>query len=118
MPLENACANTTTSGSTTNTERNVTASAMMTSRTGAGSVRGLPTALPARGRTRSAREDRGDSARSVVGAKARNSVAAVTTLDCVDIGASMRRNTGLRPALEAIDRKDDQERRQQHHHGY
>src|SRR6195256_239257 len=39
MPLEKACANTTTSGSTTNTVRNVTASAMMMKRTGPGSVR-------------------------------------------------------------------------------
>src|SRR3954454_23260361 len=38
-PLENACANTTTSGSTTNTLRNVTAIVMMTMRTSHGSVR-------------------------------------------------------------------------------
>ena len=38
-PFENACANTTTSGSTTNTVRNVTAIAMMTKRTSQGSVR-------------------------------------------------------------------------------
>src|ERR1043166_8113312 len=38
-PPENACANTTTSGSTTNTPRNVTATAMMTTRTSQGSVR-------------------------------------------------------------------------------
>ena len=53
MPFENACANTTTSGSTTKTDRKVTASAMMMNRTGPGSVRGLPTALPASGRARS-----------------------------------------------------------------
>ena len=39
MPFEKADANTTTSGSTTKTVRKLTASAMMTKRTGAGSVR-------------------------------------------------------------------------------
>src|ERR1700709_1046069 len=39
IPFENACANTTTSGSTTKTVRNVTAIAMMTARTSPGSVR-------------------------------------------------------------------------------
>ena len=39
MPFENACANTTTSGSTTKTVRKVTAIAMMTARTSQGSVR-------------------------------------------------------------------------------
>src|SRR4051794_40251884 len=38
-PRENACANTTTSGSTTKTERKVTATAMMMTRTSHGSVR-------------------------------------------------------------------------------
>src|SRR5258708_22104998 len=38
-PLENACANTTTSGSTTNTVRKITAIVMMTTRMGLGSVR-------------------------------------------------------------------------------
>src|ERR1700704_1782888 len=38
-PLENACANTTTSGSTTKTVRQITAIAMMTRRIGLGSVR-------------------------------------------------------------------------------
>src|SRR4051794_1563365 len=38
-PLEKACANTTTSGSTTNKARNVTAAAMMIVRTSHGSVR-------------------------------------------------------------------------------
>ena len=51
MPLEKACANTTTSGSTTKTVRKVTASAMMMKRPGAGSVR---------------RSARNDSARTVV----------------------------------------------------
>src|SRR5207237_7429925 len=46
-PLENACANTTTSGSTTKTLRKVTASAMMTKRIGPGSVLGLPGAIRA-----------------------------------------------------------------------
>ena len=39
MPLEKACANTTTSGSTTKTVRKLTASAMMMKRIGPGSVR-------------------------------------------------------------------------------
>jgi hypothetical protein len=39
IPFENACANTTASGSTTNTVRNATAITMMTMRTNLGSVR-------------------------------------------------------------------------------
>ncbi len=46
-PFEKACANTTTSGSTTKTERNRMAAEMMTMRTAFGSVRRLPRAAAA-----------------------------------------------------------------------
>jgi hypothetical protein len=65
MPLEKACANTTTSGSTTNTVRKVTASAMMMKRTGPGSVR--ESRRDAIGRA-SLREVGGTTSRSAVGA--------------------------------------------------
>ena len=68
MPLEKACANTTTSGSTTKTVRKITASAMMTKRTGPGSVRRFSgDATGARRRAR-LREGGEAIARSAVGA--------------------------------------------------
>ena len=60
MPFEKADANTTTSGSTTKTVRKVTASAMMTKRTGPGSVRRSLGEAIARARSLASRWDGGE----------------------------------------------------------
>ena len=116
MPFEKAWANTTTSGSTTNTVRKVTASAMMTKRDwprlGAQVFRRR---RRSRRRTRFPRSKRG----AAEACRCRPTpVAAVTKPDGVDIiGPQCAGISGLRPTLQAIDREDDQERRHQHDDG-
>src|SRR4029079_15831776 len=118
MPLEKAEANTTTSGSTTKIVRKEIASATMMNRIGLGSFsRSLATAIRS-ARSLTACIAGGGMARSAVAVEPRIGLACVTKRVSVDIDRpSMRGNAGLRPALQAIDDEDDQERSQQHDDG-
>src|SRR6185295_5262481 len=143
-PFENACANTTTKGSTTKTVRKVTVIAMMTARTSHGSVRvsaradsdncvfaicitqppSLRDAHPNSGFPEfgCADPESRDSGFAPLGRALRGPVVAPRNDDlCVACAfskpSSMRRDAGLRPALDAVDREDDQERRDQHDDG-
>src|SRR5512139_1809092 len=98
MPLEKACANTTTRGSTTKTVRNSTAIEMMTMRTAFGSVRRFARAPAARAR-----------------APASGDESETGSVSCIVIfPSSTHRDPVLRPALQPVDGEDDDERHDQH----
>src|SRR5438445_7791252 len=98
MPLEKACANTTTSGSTTKTVRNKIARVMMAMRTAFGSVRRLSRAAAACARAFASGEESGTE-----------------SAICIVIASpSMHRDPVLRPALQPVHREDDDEGHDKH----
>src|SRR5262249_22207116 len=99
MPLDKACANTTTSGSTTNTVRKSSAAVIMAMRTAFGSVRRFSRATAACARALASGDESDTESASCI----------------VIFPSSMRRNPVLRPVLQPVDGEDDDERHNQHH---
>src|SRR5262245_49179494 len=99
MPFEKACANTTTSGITTKTVRNRIAVEMIAIRTTFGSLRRFSRAAAACARAFASGEESETESASCI----------------VICPTSMHRDPVLRPALQAVDGEDDDERRNEHH---
>src|SRR5450631_170311 len=129
IPLEKASANTRTSGNTTNTPRKVRAMAMTAMRTPRGSVRKLSRAAPLEEST-ALEEGSNEGLGSIDGPDPRTGIAdairplpsgAVNRVRCSDVSRLIKQSllrgyAALRPALQPVDHKDNQERHDQHDH--